>query len=357
MSLRSALAIAKKDVIDAVRSLRILSVVLLPIAMSIVFGALFSGIQSDAAELVVHDPGHSCLASLLSDSSGFRIYPVDAADQVSAEVLRRNALGGLAIPADLDSEIALGQQPTVHAYANARFPQAGQRLQELIEEHARTLAGQQPPARFQYTVLEPKITRAELDLKYYILSLFLGMSLSLTGVMVPAMLLAEEKEKRTIRPLLTAPVSEADLVTGKGLAGLTYVLIGAGVVLVANGGLHGNLFALGVTVVASALFVVQVGLLLGSLFSDVSSLNTWSSVVILPLLLPAMLIPLASNDAFNLSWIVAILRFVPTYYSAHALDLALSGGNVLRIAPDLLVLLACALAASILTVRAVRTRR
>jgi ABC-2 type transport system permease protein len=230
----------------------------------------------------------------------------------------------------------------VAVYANPGFVGSGERLKDLVREQAKSTLGLQPPSVFALQVLEPQPAASlPFDVESYLLSLFLGMSLCLTGVMVPSMLLAEEKEKHTIRPLLVAPVSVTDLAVGKTLAGLFYVLVSSFVIVAVNGGLSSNLVALGLTVLVSCLFVVQVGLLLGSVFNDVSSLNTWSSVVILPLLLPAMLMPLGAAGDFSLGPLFSIMRVIPTYYATDALGLALSGVSLLRVAPDLMILLIC----------------
>jgi ABC-2 type transport system permease protein len=83
--------------------------------------------------------------------------------------------------------------------------------------------------------------------------------------LVPA-LLFEEKGTKTLEALLVSPASISQVVVGKALAGLFYVIVSAGVVFAINwtGVVHWDvaiLFVLGIGV-----FSVGVGLVLGSFF-------------------------------------------------------------------------------------------
>jgi len=86
------------------------------------------------------------------------------------------------------------------------------------------------------------------------------------GIQLVPTLLFEEKQTKTMEALVVSPASISQVVVGKALAGLFYVLVAASVVFAINwaGVVHWDvvlLFVLGIGV-----FSVGVGLVLGSFF-------------------------------------------------------------------------------------------
>jgi len=139
------------------------------------------------------------------------------------------------------------------------------------------------------------------------------------GIQLVPTLLFEEKQTKTMEALLVSPASIGQVVVGKALAGLFYVLVSAGVVFAINwaGVVHWEvvlLFVLGIGV-----FSVGVGLVLGSFFGrqqDVVGLTMLLIVVFIGALFVNMLgldIPMVVQAM--LPWVPSvalaeILRFV-----------------------------------------------
>jgi ABC-2 type transport system permease protein len=172
-----------------------------------------------------------------------------------------------------------------------------------------------------------------------LLVLWLMMSLTMTGITIPPGLLVEEKEKRTIRALLVTPASYADVIAAKALVGLVYVMLGAWFILWLNQGFTGEVALTSVVILLTALFMVEIGLCLGALFNDLSTLQTWSFAVLLPFMLPGMLVPLSAAGVFSLGPVDLVLRLLPTYYTVTAIQPALNGTATLaRLADDLAII-------------------
>jgi ABC-type multidrug transport system permease subunit len=73
------------------------------------------------------------------------------------------------------------------------------------------------------------------------------------------------------------------------------------------------------------LVLVEMGLLLGSLFDDMVTLNTWSTPVMLVLMLPGVLYGLSVSGIFRLGILQWIVRLLPTHYLLNVVYTALSG--------------------------------
>ncbi|MGH9908707.1 MAG: ABC transporter permease, partial [Pyrinomonadaceae bacterium] len=162
---------------------------------------------------------------------------------------------------------------------------------------------------------------------------------SMTGALVVPLLLVEEKEKRTLDFLLTSPASLTDIIGGKALTGVAYSLLIAGLLLAINRQLIGNWQLTLLTILFGLLFIVAVGLLMGSLFQNTMQVNTWASLVLFVLIAPSF--PSAGlPEALGTA-----MRFIPTYYLTDALKLSLSGTATSRLWGNLAVVLACTLIA------------
>ena len=92
--------------------------------------------------------------------------------------------------------------------------------------------------------------------------------------MVPALMMAE-KRKKTLDALQVSPASNAQVVMGKALAGLFYVLLGGGLFFalnwayITNGGLALLAFAL------CAMFSIGVALVMGSFVQSRQQMAIW----------------------------------------------------------------------------------
>ena len=177
------------------------------------------------------------------------------------------------------------------------------------------------------------------------------MTFAMTGALVVPLLLVEEKEKRTLDFLLTSPASLTDIITGKALTGVTYSLLIGGVLLALNHKQIGNWPLTLLTILLGLLFVVAIGLFMGSLFQNTMQVNTWASLVLFALLTPAFPapgLPAALETA---------MRLIPSYYFIEALKLSLAGTASPGIWADLAVVLACTLLAFSAATWALRRER
>jgi ABC-type multidrug transport system permease subunit len=123
------------------------------------------------------------------------------------------------------------------------------------------------------------------------------------------------------------------------VTGVVYSLLIAGLLLALNHKMIGNWPLTLLTVSLGLLFVVAIGLFMGSLFKNTMQVNTWASLVLLVLLAPSVPAP-GSPAALETA-----MRFVPTYYFIDGLKLSWAGTASPRLWGDLAVVLACTLIA------------
>jgi len=339
MNFRVVAAIARKDLVDAVRNRYLLVALLTPLLVAILFRVLLPGAGGSSLTIVVNDPANSHLISELRASSRIKLVDVRSPEEVPNEVEKSKAVGGLAVPTNFDADVAAGKQPELTIYVNNKKSAIEQAtLKQLLETRVLSLVKQPAPARLTWIDMakeEGAEPRGSLSLNQMLVPLLLLMTFGMSGALVVPLLLVEEKEKRTLDFLLTSPASLTEIIAAKALTGVVYSILIAGILLAINYKVVGNWPLTILTVLLGMVFVVAVGLFMGSLFQNTMQVNTWASIVLFAILtpgFPALSLPAVFEKALHL---------IPTYYFVEALKVSLSGTSSARIWGHLAIVLVC----------------
>jgi len=325
MNGRRILAITQKDVRDAIRNRYLLIGLILPVAMSLLFRLLFTGTTNlGTLPVAVYDPGGSRFTSQLQALAQIKLVTVDSVEQLKEQTATAgSAVAGIFVPSNFDQDIASGIQPELTIYLNIKKGTAQRTaFRQLVTQQVWALNPAAAPARINWSeasAAEESPTGTTFRVDLYLLILLLVLSLAMTGAFVVPLLLVEEKEKHTMEFLLVSPATSQEVVMGKALTGLVYSAIGAVAMLILNHGWMGNWPMTILAVVLGALFMVGVGLLMGSMFQTTMQVNTWSSIFLLLLLLPTWFTVIQIPPAVNF-----VVRLIPTYYLADLVNQSLS---------------------------------
>ena len=144
----------------------------------------------------------------------------------------------------------------------------------------------------------------------------------LIAVFVVPIMLAEEAERKTL-DVLVMIASYREVIAAKAVVGVLYVAIALGLMLRLIGINPANayLFGLGTALLAGTLIIF--GLLLGGLFRNANQLNTWSAVILMPLMVPAIYVPETMTNLPELpGWGEIALDANPV---SHGLQLMING--------------------------------
>jgi ABC-2 type transport system permease protein len=336
-------AIARKDIVDAVRNRYLLVAILTPLFVAILFRLLTPGLNSlSTMSIVVHDPGDSQLVSELRASPQINLIKAGSAEGVATEVESSKAIGGLVIPTTFDADVAAGKQPELTVYVNNKENSIKQSaFRQLLEQRVLGLVKPIPARLVWIDVAKEEGAQPQVgfNLNQMLFPLLLLITFGMSGALVVPLLLVEEKEKRTLDFLLTSPATLTEIVTGKAITGVVYSLLIAGVLLALNHKLIGNWPFTLLTLFSGLLFVVAIGLLMGSLFQNTMQVNTWASLVLIVLMAPSFPMPGLSATLETAS------RLIPTYYFVEALKLSLAGTVSAQLGKHLVVVLGCTLLA------------
>jgi len=339
MNLNIVSAITRKDLVDAIRHRYLLTALVTPLFVALLFRVLLPGGGSNKLlTIVVHDAGGSGLVAELRKTNQITVVEASV-DATAGEVEKRKAIGGLVVPAGFDADLAANKQPELTVYVNNEktiFEQAA--FRRLLDQIVRSFAKQPEPARLTWVDIDKGANdqkRGGTGLDQIMLPLLLILTFGMIGAFVVPLLIVEEKEKRTLDFLLSSPASLNEIIAGKALTGVVYTLLIAGILLGINRQFIQNWPLTLLTILLGLLFVVGVGLVIGSLLNNTMQVNTWASVVLIVLLAPSF--PSLGITA----WFDKAMRVIPTYYLSEALKLSMAGTVSSQLWMYLAVLLAC----------------
>src|SRR5687768_8269373 len=142
MNLNIIAAITRKDLVDAIRHRYLLTALVTPLFVALLFRVLLpDASNSKVINLVVHDASGSGLVAMLRETPQVGVVEVASADATAKEVETRKAIAGLVIPANFDSDITAGKQPELTVYVNNQksvFEQAA--FRRLLDQMVRAFA-------------------------------------------------------------------------------------------------------------------------------------------------------------------------------------------------------------------------
>ncbi|MBN1427452.1 MAG: ABC transporter permease [Anaerolineae bacterium] len=342
MNWRMVLSVVLKDLVDVVRNPYLLFSIILPIGFSLLFQVIMPNQQEIGRyKMLLYDPEDSRYGIILQEHQSLDILLVASEAEVEKQIKAdKEAIGGIVILPGFDAALERGEKPKVKVFVNEKSLGWKQFVfRSIIDDQAWLLVRQEFPIELVWNDKESAESEIQgrvitFDFTYFIMLLLLVTGLIMVGVCVVPMLMVEEKEKHTLEVLLVAPGGPMEITAGKGLVGLVYSLLVAGLLLALNNGFVGNWQVTLLTVVLGALFTTGIGLLIGMALKILQQVYTVSSVVMLVLIFPTMVSIFGLPEPFS-----AILYLFPTYYLNQLLIISLSGSATLsNIAPRLTIL-------------------
>lgn len=312
-------AIFRKDMRDAVRDSRVLTALLMPLALGLFYSFMFNddSIRTQKVKIGVVASEKTALMQAIKRQAGADVRLVFVAVPDQAQLRQRVRAKkvdiGLVVPPGFDAGVKAGSSPSLELLLPASPSVSPDFVTAIVDRSVRDMAGQAPPARIvRRSLPADQDATSALDVlgprKDFILVAMIMLLAMIAVYAVPAVLV-EETEKKTMEAL-TLIASTAEVITAKALFGIALSVVGVPVLLVITRGDPGNVALLAAAVVLSAVVLVGIGLLASGFFRTQQQLNTWSGLVLLVLLAPAFTIGIPTPDVVN-----KILWFLPTGHS------------------------------------------
>ena len=259
--------IATKDIIDALRNKLIMSLIIGLSIMLIMPKVMGLAIDPPYTSVLVFDPGNSILVVELEDSPQFDVIRANSISRlekaIGSTMVGLGVEFGVAIPPDFNQNLKNSEGAEIEGYLVWANRSKAAQLKSDFEAQFTELLGQPVRINIEGNVVYPP---SDSPLFLSILTWSSVIVILSMGINLVPHLLFEEKQTKTIDALLVSPASAGQVVMGKALVGLFYIVVTAGVVFVLNwsGIVHWEVAIL--FVIISALFCVALGLVLGSFY-------------------------------------------------------------------------------------------
>ena len=330
---RIVLALAAKDIVDALKNKTTLTLLLGLGLMMLTVQALPLLLKlDDRPRIAIYDGSRTSLADELRDGGDVRVLEMRTAEDALA-VTREASTPMVSVSLPSGWEGSSGPLVVDGYMANWIGPEAARQLVAQAEQSLGAFTGR--PVTIEVQRLYPTLTS-----RGHTMMVALGLVLATvltTTILVPYLIL-EEKTTHTLDVLRTSPASITQVLVGKGLAGMVYGLLAAAVLLAFNVALVNLWGLMVVTILAVVMFGVALGLLVGTLVENEGAVQMWVALLVVLLMFPLMLTFFNSNRLP--AWVQEATAWLPT---TAAFQLArISFGNILPLAqvlPRLAVIL------------------
>lgn len=335
--------IASKDIVDALKHSATRTNIILIMGMVVFFYWASTLRPFDRRiDTAVYDEGNSSLTSAtakLANDYTFRFY--EAASIVEMEKMMGYKQLGVMIPADFDQILAAGGEPTLSGYILWVHRRRAAELEVKYSAKFTELLGQ--PVRVEigenFVIPAPDMETSSVQLHMLFATLFVAISLVPTFMM-------EEKRTRTLDALLLSPASEGQIVMGKALAGLFYVLLGSGLFFALNWTYITNWGLALLAFLGCIIFSIGLALAMGSYIQSRQQMVIWMLPIIFVLIIPAIF----AQEPNLVPGLKAVFSWLPTSALVRIFQFSLSSHVPLN---QLLTNLAIALAGTALVFAAV----
>jgi len=321
-------AIYRKDLRDALRDSRLIIAILMPLLIGLLYSFMFKDDARPTAKLgVVAASSTQLPAALQAATRAATMLKVQSfADRtaLTQQVRDKNVDVGLIVPSGFDEALKGGASPKLTVILPASPSFGGDYVAAVLDRVTQALAGQAPAATVTRVTLPALAGSSDSAFnalgarKVFVLVAVILMLAMIAVYALPAVL-TEETEKRTVEAL-TLIASDAEVIVAKALFGLTYCVISVPLMLAITRVVPNDVALFVVDIVLTSVTLVGLGLLLGGLMRTQTQLNTWSTVALIPLIAPAIIIQLPVPD-----WIEAIVSLLPTAQTMRLGMNALSG--------------------------------
>jgi len=331
MSLRRVGILLAKELFKAPKSFIVVWAIVAPVIISLVLSLVFGTLLTEQPRLGIADAGSSELVIRARNTAAIAVREYGSVSALRQAVASGSVDMGIVLPADFDILVRQGEQTTVTTFiwgeslAKSRTV-VGVALVNLVRE----IAGQEPPLEIENITLGDEMGIPWND---RLLPLVVLMAVFLGGMFLPATSIINEKEKGTLTALLVTPTTAEDVFMAKGLVGVGLSLFSGLVILALNRAFGAQPLLLVLVLALGAVMAAGLGLLLGTMLKDVTTLfAVWKLGGIL-LFGPAFIYMFPQIP----EWIG---RIFPTYYMLQpVVEISQRGSGWPEVATNILILI------------------
>lgn len=307
-------AVCRKDMREAVRDSRVLTAILFPVLIGLLYSFMFPDESVQRIKVGIVSPDRTGLPAAIRDQAPDNVrltyVTLPGTAQLRGQVRDDEVDVGLILPPDFDADVADGNSPAVQVVLPESSSFGGDYVAAILDRSLQAMSGLAPPARIQQVTLPAadagSAAVGTLGVRATFILVAIILLLSMVAVYAVPSVLVDEVEKKTM-DALTLIASTADVIAAKALFGISLSVVSVPILLAITRERPADMPVFAAIVILAAVVLVGIGLLFGGLFRTQQQMNTWSGVILLPLLAPAFTIGFAAPEPVNM-----VLSVIPT---------------------------------------------
>ena len=328
MNVRIVLAIAAKDLKDAIRDGRVLLPLLMPLGLGFLYNVAMPDVQKPTVTVAIASTDSTrlpdALRAVAGSSVNLKFIELSSTADVENRVEAKKADVGLLVPAGFDADIAAGSAPHLVVIKPTGLPTNGAIfVVSALDGALRAMAGQQAPAVVDAETVavprDPTASMLDLGVRKYLVLGTLIMLVAMIAIYVLPILLTEEYEKKTADALLLV-ANQTEIVAAKVIVGLIYIAVSVPLLMLVTGLAPANPLLFGSAIAVLSVTLLGAGLLLGAVVRSVNQLNTWSGIPLLIVIMPVFFIGIGLPQ-----WTQTVMSALPGSQAMKLLVDGLSG--------------------------------
>ncbi len=217
MGIRKLATLIGKELLHGPRGFILVMVIAAPLLITLVINLALGNLFSGIPQLAVYSEGTSQFISTLEEYPQIESKLYSSMDSLKDAVERGAADMGIVLPDSLDNDIANGKKTTVMFYVWGESL-AKDRLvvTSTVMQAARDFTNQPEPIILESVTLGEEIS---IPWSQRLMPLTVMMAVFFGGLMIPAVSLINEKQKRTLQALVATPTSIINILLAKGIVG------------------------------------------------------------------------------------------------------------------------------------------
>ena len=330
MSLKRVGVLLGREIIQGPKGFLFILAIVAPIILSLVVSLVFGTLFNDTPKMGIVDKGDSQLITIAGEYHSVITVEYETEAELRQAVKRGTVDIGMVLPPDFDNAVTQGLEADVTAYiwGEGQIEDFGI-LEINVFGMLQQLAGREAPVNIETITLGEG---AGIPWNERLLPFIVIMAVVLASVMLPAMAVVNEKEKKTLTALAVTPATLGEIFISKGVIGAVLSLFMGVFILVINNafGLHPLLLVM--VLGLGAVMGTIVGLTGGALLKDTNSLLALYKIAGILLYAPALVYMFPQIP----EWAG---RIFPTYYVIEPIvELVQRGGSWPDIAVNVFVL-------------------
>ena len=331
MSVRRLGVLLANELAHGSKGFLIVSVVM-PLFMSLLVSLLFGSVFSPKPKLGIVDQGRSALVLQAQSLPSITVRTYAEVQELEGAVEAGRVDMGVVLPAGFDEALRSGERARLEALVWGESLAKNRLIVgAALAKAARQLAGEGARVQLETVSLGEAANVPWTDRLFpfiILITVFLG------GIFMPATSLINEKEKKTLQAVLVTPTSAGEVFAAKGVVSAVVCILMGVFILVLNSafGLHPWLLLMMIGL--GTLMAVALGLMLGVVLKDVTTLFAfWKSAGIV-LFGPTIVYMFPKIP----QWIG---RIFPTYYLLEPImKISQRGGGWAEVSFDVTILVA-----------------